>query len=78
MRPFCFEIQCFDIVVFQHVMSITHPFPALSVWCQVSLKVTNTSNFISSAKDCLKSIVKRLNHRIPHVAMQACTVSTIS
>ncbi|KAJ9589813.1 hypothetical protein L9F63_027927, partial [Diploptera punctata] len=28
----------------------------------------------TNAKDCLRSIVKRLNHQDPHIVMQAITV----
>jgi hypothetical protein len=28
-----------------------------------------------NAKDCLRSVVKRLNHQDPHIVMQAITVS---
>lgn len=39
---------------------------------EVCDKVTNGA---ASSKECLKNIVKRLNHSDPHVVIQAITVS---
>lgn len=42
---------------------------------EVCDKVTNGA---ASSKECLKNIVKRLNHSDPHVVIQAITVSFIN
>ncbi|XP_064597039.1 signal transducing adapter molecule 1-like [Liolophura sinensis] len=42
-----------------------------AVIMEVCDKVTRSS---SGSKDCLRSIVKRMNHRVPHVSMQALTL----
>lgn len=47
-------------------------------WEKILEICDRVGNSSQNAKDCLRSIVKRLNSQDPHIVIQAITVSTLS
>lgn len=46
-------------------------------WGDIMMVCDRAGGSTQNAKDCLRSIMKRLGHPDPHVGLQACTVSAL-